>query len=358
MKKIGIIGQFAPPIHGLSKALDTLFNSNLNVKYDLYKINLTNNNLFFINLFKLLISDFDIYYLTIAQSRGGNFRDLIIVAILLLKKKKIILHLHGGGYKKNLENHFSKFQRLLNYKIFSRVEKGIVLGESLKYNFEGLIPNDKISVVENCADEEFVIDEVAFEEKIQMIKTKNQYQVLYLSNFIEEKGYKEVLKLAKIANKAKNKDVTFIFAGKFFSKEDEAFFFNYIKEYNLSNLVQYLGIIQGREKYRVLSEADIFILLTDYKNEGQPISIIEAAFNGHLIVTTNHAGICDIVDGNTALIYEKESLDLDEVYKDILDSFRDKMELQRKLNENRNKMKKVFSKEKYILKIDQIFNEL
>ena len=34
MKKIGIIGQFPLPLHGLSKALDTLYNSYLNTVFD------------------------------------------------------------------------------------------------------------------------------------------------------------------------------------------------------------------------------------------------------------------------------------------------------------------------------------
>ena len=37
-KKIGIIGQFPPPMHGLSKALDTLYNSYLQDEFNLIKI--------------------------------------------------------------------------------------------------------------------------------------------------------------------------------------------------------------------------------------------------------------------------------------------------------------------------------
>ena len=45
-KKVGIIGQFPPPIHGLSKALDTLYNSYLNKEFDFTKIDITNNKKF------------------------------------------------------------------------------------------------------------------------------------------------------------------------------------------------------------------------------------------------------------------------------------------------------------------------
>ena len=44
------------------------------------------------------------------------------------------------------------------------------------------------------------------------------------------------------------------------------------------------------------------MLLTTHKDEGQPISIIEAIANGLLVVTTNRGGILDIVD-DTYSIY-------------------------------------------------------
>ena len=54
-KKIAIIGQFPPPMHGLSKALDTLYNSYLSEKFDFYKVDITNNKKFLINLFNFFI---------------------------------------------------------------------------------------------------------------------------------------------------------------------------------------------------------------------------------------------------------------------------------------------------------------
>ena len=41
---------------------------------------------------------------------------------------------------------------------------------------------------------------------------------------------------------------------------------------------------------------DVFVLLTRYPNEGQPISILEAMGNGMVVITTDHAGIPDIVE--------------------------------------------------------------
>ena len=52
MKKICFIAQFPPPMHGLSKAVETLYNSNLNFEIDsqgefeFEKVDITNNKNF------------------------------------------------------------------------------------------------------------------------------------------------------------------------------------------------------------------------------------------------------------------------------------------------------------------------
>ena len=56
MKSICIIGQFPPPIHGLSKAIETLYNSHLKDRYRFHKIDITNNKNILKNLWKILVS--------------------------------------------------------------------------------------------------------------------------------------------------------------------------------------------------------------------------------------------------------------------------------------------------------------
>ena len=49
-KRICFIAQFPPPMHGLSKAVDTLYRSELNKEYDFEKVNITDNKNFIINM--------------------------------------------------------------------------------------------------------------------------------------------------------------------------------------------------------------------------------------------------------------------------------------------------------------------
>ena len=85
MKRICFIAQFPPPIHGLSKAVETLYTSALQSKYLFQQINLTNNKEILKTLWKIVTNTSDLYYLTIAQTRGGNWRDLLILKLLQWK---------------------------------------------------------------------------------------------------------------------------------------------------------------------------------------------------------------------------------------------------------------------------------
>ena len=42
-KKVCFIAQFPPPLHGLSKAVETIYNSEAMNEFDLEKIDITNN---------------------------------------------------------------------------------------------------------------------------------------------------------------------------------------------------------------------------------------------------------------------------------------------------------------------------
>lgn len=356
-KKIGIIGQFPPPMHGLSKALDTLYNSYLGTEYELVKFDITNNKKFINRTIEIIKSNLNVYYLTISQSKFGNIRDLIILKLLQMKKKKIIIHLHGGGFR-NLLEEFGDVQKKLNYKLLNKVDVAIVLGDSLKPIFKGIIDDNKIKVVKNCVDDEFILDDETFKEKMTTFKEKKVLNLLYLSNFIEDKGYKDILKLAKHTKNSGDSRFKFLFAGKFFNEEDKNEFFKYIKDNKLSEIVQYKGIVYGKEKKELIRESDYFILLTKYKNEGQPISIIEAAANGLRVITTDHAGIKDILKDEEMIMCNKNKISIEEIYNTISNEYHVRVELSELLKKNRIKIIKEFSEEMYLKDINQIFNNI
>ena len=353
-KKICFLAQFPPPMNGLTKAIDTLYNSDINQEFELQKIDLTHNKHFERVLFSIIKSNADLFYFTIGQSKGGNLRDLFILKILELKRKKCLIHLHGGFYRQLVDNGMPNWQRKANFKAISKLSGAIVLGKSLKYIFEGMIDKGKIFVVPNCVDDEFLLSDEEFIEKTENIENKKIKRVLYLSNFIKSKGYVELLEMAKLEKErceaGGERKFHFDFAGGFFEELEEEFL-NYIKENELADYVTYHGIVGGNDKRQLLKDCDFFALLTRYPKEGQPISILEAMGNGLVVVTTNHAGVPDIVNKDFNIVVDKNQIDVEDIYNNL--TINAEM-----IKANRNDVFQSYKQNHYIENMKKIFEKL
>ncbi len=368
-KKICFIAQFPPPMHGLSKAVETLYNSELNTamnpdgEFEFEKVDITNNKNFLKNLLKISKSKADLFYFTISQTKGGNLRDLVIFKLLELQHKKCLIHLHGGYYRQLVENDMAGWQRKANYRAIRKLSGTIVLSKSLKKIFEGMIDDDKIFVVENCVDDQYLLTDQEIEEKLAALENKKVLHVLWLSNFIRSKGYPFVLEMAKEEKErvgaGGEKRFHFDFAGKFFEDGEKEYFESYVKENKLEEYVTYHGVVAGEEKRNLLKQCDIFTLPTRYPKEGQPISILEAMGNGMFIVTTDHAGIPDIVeDGVNGIVIKAQKLNYNIIYNLMNSCLAKNNELINYINENRNKIKNRYNQGEYISQMRECFNKL
>ena len=356
-KKICFIAQFPPPIHGLSKAVETLYNSELNDEFEFEKIDITDNKKILSNLFAIRNSKADMFYFTISQTRGGNLRDLIIFK--MIGKRLCLVHLHGGYYRKLVEEVLPIWQKKANYRAISKIGGVIVLGPSLKWIFEGMISDNKVYTVPNCVDDEYVISEKKYQKKISELSYRDMKHVLYLSNFIVTKGYRDVLEMALLEKKRVSsgglKKFHFDFAGAFFDKREEEFFWGYIKDNHLDDYVTYHGVVDGEDKKKLLEICDIFCLLTRYPNEGQPISIIEAMSNGMVIVTTNHAGIPDLVsNGENGIVVDANSEDVSSIYEMVV-NFKDFEQVEK---HNRECAMRLYSQKEYIVQMRECFRKV
>lgn len=354
MKKICIIGQFPPPVHGLSKALETLLNSRLfNEKYEISHVDIKDNKKVASHMSRINRLDTDLFYFTISQSKWGNLRDMLILANLFRKKKKVVIHYHGG-YFRELYSQFNPLQRAINKRLLSRVDIMIVLSKSLESLFAGIIDAAKIRICENCIEDSLLLNLQEYEAKIHRLMAGGKpLEVVYLSNFIKSKGYFDLLKAAE---QLRDQEVCFHFAGRFFSRQDEEEFLSYIGQHGLQEKVFYHGVVTGEPKKRLLERCDIFALPTYYPNEGQPISIIEAMGNGLAIISTKHAGIPDIVSEENGFLVTPQSPEA--IAGVISGLLRDRSDLRRMAGENRTKILRKYKEEDYLKRLELIIDEV
>lgn len=356
-KRICLIAQFPPPIHGLSKAVETLYKSEiLNDQYDFIKVDITNNKKFFSNYRAISKTKADLFYFTISQSIGGNLRDLLIMRLLRKQGKKCLIHLHGGYFRKLYDEKMKSFQKKWNRTALKNVDGVIVLGESLRYIFAGLVDEDSIFVMPNCVDDEFLLSEDEIEEKINT--ETDTYHILYLSNFIESKGYNVVLGMAKeYKEHPGKKKLHFDFAGKYYGDDEKQFFENYVIGNDLQDMVTYHGVVSGEAKRELLKKCTFFVLPTRYPKEGQPISILEAMGNGMVVLTTDHAGIPDVVSDGVNGCVKSVKLDLVGEYLNYLNDM-DDYKLRLTQQKNRDKVVANYLEKRYVLNLKGCFETI
>jgi glycosyltransferase involved in cell wall biosynthesis len=296
--KILFIAPIPPPINGQSKASNVLLQSiqenNEVTVINLSKTSLKSGFISFtrvIDIFYLLYKIWnkrrhnDIIYLSLAESTFGNIRDILIYLICYNDIKKVFVHMLGGaGMKEILIN--SKFLKIPNRYFLKKIGGVFVEGE-VNYNlFTQFVAKEKVHIVPNFAEDFLFVDDKEINKKFENI---DKIQILYLSNLINGKGYKELVEAYFGLKYNIKNQINLVFVGGFENTEGESdFLAKILNEKDISYIGKFIDAMPKRDLY---CKSHIFCLPTYYPFEGQPISILEAYSTGCVVITSNHSGI-------------------------------------------------------------------
>jgi glycosyltransferase involved in cell wall biosynthesis len=250
-------------------------------------------------------------YLTIAQSRLGFMRDALFIFIARLWNRPVIAHLHGGNYAQYYESE-PPLMRMIIRSTLRRMERLVVLSDRLRADFAFLGDDfsSKLRSISNASPVPIGEPHIA---------PKGEVRLLYLSNLLAEKGYMDCLDaLPHIMRLLPDFKVKLVLAGRPMLGEDEyesvgemeSTLRKHIRYLGLENVVELAGVVQGEAKAALLSTCHIHLLPTYYRNEGQPITVIEALTAGLPSVTTAWRGIVDLIDDEVTglLVPPKDSI--------------------------------------------------
>jgi glycosyltransferase involved in cell wall biosynthesis len=291
-------------------------------------------------------------YIPISQTTIGYLRDSIFIVISKLFKRKVICHLRGGNFK-NWYDSASSLTQLFVRKIHALVDGQIVLGEKLISLFSEITPREKIFVVPNGRNYHFE------NKKMEMLEhetNKKDINILFLSNFVETKGYKDVLHTVKgIAENYKN--LEYVFVGSWMRDKDRIECEQYIEDMNIVKFAKFIGPITGKDKTRLLQEADIFVFPTYYPPEGHPWVIVEAMAAGLPIISTDQGAITEsVIDSVNGFIVEKKN---PQQIADKIKLLIENPELRRKMGkESRRLYEEKFTEEKMVERLKEAFNKV
>jgi glycosyltransferase involved in cell wall biosynthesis len=356
--KILIIGPYPQPINGCSYA-NHIFKSNLvkrKIKCDVINtsVKLQGNDhgkfalakvtsFFHVYLRTVKILSFDIIYFTPGQTFLGVLKYSPFILLCIAARKKYIIHLHGNF----LGEQYSKlkgFKKKVFHFLLSNASAGIVLSTSLLSNFDGILPRNKLYVVEN-----FVSSDLYSYELHE--KGQDKLRIIFLSNLMREKGILEFLDSLILLEK-KEIDFEAIVAGGMENDLEEEI--NNRLEL-IGRKIKYLGTITGNAKKEKLINSNVFVLPTYYRMEGQPISLLEGMATGNIIITTNFAGIPDIVsDANGFFVEPKSAEEITNCLEKISSNLKEMINSYSSFN--RNYSCKIFTEKNFTDKLLNIIN--
>lgn len=302
-KGIMILGQLSPPITGELQMNKLVSRTLMREGFSITEINsslISNVSEVGTFKFKKIILMFRIYlnfmlkihnckliYVSPGQSFMGIVRYYPMLIVAKLFKLKIIAHWHGYGVLSLTKNNS------LIMKIFSNViDANILLTHDIQLRLGEIDSNLKSKVViHNCVPEPIRLDEA------KLNKVKQPLKVLFIGSLIEDKGFMNFIEAAKFLD-----TVNFTICG---TGTPEALTIVKLAQLNTSNLT-YKGEVTSTAKSKLLQNADIFVLQSNYSIEGAPISLLEAMQSGCAIITTKINGIPETV-GNAGRFIEIKS---------------------------------------------------
>ena len=228
-------------------------------------------------------------YITPGQSFWGLLRFAPIVLLCILLRRNCTLHWHGYGFLESF-----KQAGILRFIFFCGRIKNIFLTEDLVEKLHRdklLLRKSQIKVIKNFSTMPVTSGGKDCYEK--------PLRVLFLSSLTFSKGAHEFFQASQ-----RLPDVQFDVCGSGDRVlEDEA-----AKRSVSQKNFEYHGVVSGERKIDMYHQAHVFVLQSNYKTEGAPLTLIEAMSNGCGVVTTKNNGIPETV-GNAGIFIDAACVD-------------------------------------------------
>jgi glycosyltransferase involved in cell wall biosynthesis len=304
-----IIGPTPPPYHGVAVATRALLDRGLGSGFRLRHLDLADRRgiqhvdrpdlhdvwLFAAQWFRLLVllsrERVHLVYIPLSQTTIGVLRDSLLMWPAYLLGARVIFHLHGGQFRAWYDAS-PRPLRAYARVVLRRASRVIVLGESLRPVFDGLVDPKRIEVVPNG---------VADLGRRGARGVSGRYRVLHVGTLSLAKGALELLGAAARVVASRG-DVEFVLAGPWLREEDRREAEAVVARSGLASHVTYPGQVDRARKAELLVSADVFVF-PGLQQEGQPLVVLEAMAAGLPVVFTDRGCLREtVVEGATGCV--------------------------------------------------------
>lgn len=298
-------------------------------------------------LWALLIFRPQKIYFTASIRSVALYRDLLVSTLWkvygLFKPVEVFYHYHTKG----VDEYVSTSARNLKLtRFFVKDVNLILLSPLLEKDFEQVKSYKKVYFLPNGVEDPLKNEDfdTYIARKYEDVET---VEALYLAHMMKEKGYWEVLELAK---ETKGDNIRYHFAGSWKDKESEVEFSTFVEEYGLEEQVIYHGFVSGEHKAELFKRAHL--LLYPSKNDAFPLTLLEALAYGVPVVATAEGSIPYILDEHSGIVIQDSN-----ALSDALGEARVKLLDQKTAAHCRRRYLDNFSLERFEENLVKIFQE-
>lgn len=234
----------------------------------------------------------DLCYVTPNAKGGAFYKDFVVVMMLKAMRQKVVIHYHNKG----IATRQHKFLDNFLYRNFFKNLKVILLAEPLYQDISKYVKRENVSICPNG---------IPTNEIIPLKTSHPNFNILFLSNMMKEKGVWDLVEACRLLKK-EGKKFHCDFVGKW-SDITETDFYSRIQEDGLEQYITAHGAKYGDEKNAFFQKTDLFVFPTYYNNECFPLVLLEAMEQGIACISTNEGGISAIIqEGKTGYIVKKQ----------------------------------------------------
>lgn len=360
-ERVLLLGKIPPPYMGPAIATAILLNSGLKDRFELIHLDTRINrsledmgkwslakvfrNIFIYARMKIILLTRwpKLVVIPISQSNTGFIKDFFFIFIARLFFRKILLHLRGSELRNWIDSNNPVMKRFIIYTL--RLSNGvIVLGNNLKYLFEGIFPEKQVYVAPNGGNYSFK----------KSVKTEDKVRILYLANLQATKGIEDLLEALVIVAGEVNEGFVADVVGSWRSENTKTKCMEIVSVNNLP--VNFHPSAAGEEKLNYFSNADLFVF-TPRSPEGHPWVIVESMAAGLPIISTDKGAIREsVIDGQNGYIVEAGNTR--EIASRILELIKDKSRREEMGMKSRKFYEEKFTEEKMVENLTSIFHKV
>jgi glycosyltransferase involved in cell wall biosynthesis len=272
------------------------------------------------------------------------FKDFLFCSTGILLGRRVVLHDHGQ-YVRELHDSLPKNQDALLRWMLRKTWAGIIMGEKVRKDYDGLVEQNRLFVVPATVEDS--------KRLAVMVEKREELNVLFFSYMSKLKGIDVAFKVADIILGQRLR-ISFTFGGPLENSLVKEKLESLQKKF--PGRIKYLGYVEDSlKRTKAFREADIFIFPTLRDVFGHVL--LHAMAEGVPIVASREGTIPEIIkDGKNGYLCEKE--DHNALVEKILVLVEDPLLREKISKENRSRFLEYYNLKKYGARMVETFQRI